>query len=69
CSTAMIYLVLGIALGPAGAGLLHVDIEHDAALLRMIVEIGLLVSLFAIGLRLRVPLSDPLWLVPCRLGL
>ncbi|MBR8047445.1 cation:proton antiporter [Burkholderia multivorans] len=69
CSTAMIYLVLGIALGPAGAGLLHVDIERDAALLRMIVEIGLLVSLFAIGLRLRVPLSDPLWLVPCRLGL
>ncbi|MEB2488067.1 cation:proton antiporter [Burkholderia multivorans] len=69
CSTAMIYLVLGIALGPAGAGLLHVDIERDAALLRMIVEIALLVSLFAIGLRLRVPLSDPLWLVPCRLGL
>jgi uncharacterized membrane protein len=27
------------------------------------------VSLFAIGLRLRVPLSDKLWLVPCRLGL
>ncbi|KVH54752.1 cation transporter [Burkholderia sp. MSMB1072] len=69
CSSAMIYLVLGIALGPAGAGLLHLDLERDGRLLREIVEVALLVSLFAIGLRLRVPLSDKLWLVPCRLGL
>ncbi|MGN7981840.1 cation:proton antiporter [Burkholderia sp. 22313] len=69
CSTAMIYLALGVALGPSGAGLLHLDLERDAPLLREIVEVALLVSLFAIGLRLRVPLSDTLWLVPCRLGL
>ncbi|KVC24387.1 cation:proton antiporter [Burkholderia pseudomultivorans] len=69
CSTAMIYLALGAALGPAGAGLLRLDLERDAPLLRAIVEVALLVSLFAIGLRLRVPLSDRLWLVPCRLGL
>lgn len=68
-STAMIYLAVGIALGPAGAGLLNLDLERDARLLREIVEIALLVSLFAIGLRLRVPLTDRLWLVPCRLGL
>lgn len=69
CSTAMIYLVLGIALGPSGAGLLRFDLERDAPALRVVVEVALLVSLFAIGLRLRVPLSDRLWLVPCRLGL
>ncbi|WP_175885253.1 cation:proton antiporter [Burkholderia sp. BCC0044] len=69
CSSAMIYLVLGVALGPSGAGLLHLDLERDGQLLREIVEVALLVSLFAIGLRLRVPLSDKLWLVPCRLGL
>ena len=68
-STAMIYLVLGVVLGPAGAGLLDLDLERDARLLREIVEIALLVSLFAIGLRLRVPLTDRLWHVPCRLGL
>ncbi|MDR6498441.1 hypothetical protein J2785_001585 [Burkholderia ambifaria] len=65
CSTAMIYL----ALGPAGAGLLHLDLERDAPLPRAIVEPALLASLFAIGLRLRVPLSDRPWRVPCRLGL
>ncbi|KVH09016.1 cation transporter [Burkholderia sp. AU18528] len=69
CSSAMVYLVLGVALGPSGAGLLHLDLERDGPLLRAIVEVALLVSLFAIGLRLRVPLSDKLWLVPCRLGL
>ena len=36
CSSAMIYLVLGIALGPAGAGLLHLDLERDGQLLREI---------------------------------
>ncbi|VWC73400.1 cation transporter [Burkholderia lata] len=69
CSAAMIYLALGVALGPSGAGLLQLDIGRDARLLREIVEIALLVSLFAIGLRLRVPLTDRLWRVPCRLGL
>ncbi|KUZ99802.1 cation transporter [Burkholderia ubonensis] len=69
CSTAMIYLLLGVLLGPAGAGLLHLDLERDAPLLRSVVEVALLVSLFAIGLRLRVPLFDPLWRMPCRLGL
>ncbi|MGZ2749486.1 cation:proton antiporter domain-containing protein [Burkholderia stagnalis] len=69
CSTAMVYLLLGWLLGPAGAGLLDLDVARDAALLRRVVEVALLVSLFAIGLRLRVPLPDPLWRVPCRLGL
>lgn len=68
CSAAMIYLLLGFLLGPAGLGLLHLDMARDATLLRLLVEIAMLVSLFAIGLRLRVPLSDRLWIVPCRLG-
>lgn len=68
CSAAMIYLLLGYLLGPPGIGLLRIDIERDAPLLRMVTEIALLVSLFAIGLRLRVPLRDRLWAVPWRLG-
>jgi NhaP-type Na+/H+ or K+/H+ antiporter len=68
CSTAMLYLAIGYALGPAGAGLLRLDMVADAHALRIVTEIALLVSLFAIGLRLRLPLSHPLWMLPLRLG-
>ncbi|OAJ53063.1 cation transporter [Paraburkholderia ginsengiterrae] len=68
CSAAMFYLAIGYALGPPGVGLLHIDITADAHLLRVITEIALLVSLFAIGLRLRLRILDKLWTVPLRLG-
>jgi sodium/hydrogen antiporter len=69
CSTAMFYLAAGFALGPAGAGLLALSLPRDAAVLRLLTEVALLVSLFAIGLRLRLPVLDPLWSLPLRLGL
>ena len=68
CSAAMFYLAIGFALGPAGAGLLNLNIVGDAHVLRMLTEVALLISLFAIGLRLRVPLFDTLWSLPLRLG-
>ncbi len=67
-STAMIYLAVGAAIGPAGLGMLQLDLARDAKLLRQIAEVALLVSLFAIGLRLRVASLDRLWLLPVRLG-
>jgi sodium/hydrogen antiporter len=66
---AMLYLAAGFALGPKGAGLLSLDIVRDAQLVRMLGELALIVSLFAIGLRLRLPLADRLWVLPLRLGL
>lgn len=68
CSTAMFYLAAGFALGPAGAGLLALSITGDAGMLRILTQVALLVSLFAIGLRLRVPVLDALWSLPLRLG-
>ena len=68
CSTAMFYLAAGFALGPAGVGLLALSLPNDAHILRLLTEIALLVSLFAIGLRLRVPVLDVLWSLPLRLG-
>jgi NhaP-type Na+/H+ or K+/H+ antiporter len=68
CSSAMLYLAIGAALGTPGAGILALDIFRDAHLLRVLTEVALLVSLFAIGLRLRVPLANPLWGLPLRLG-
>jgi sodium/hydrogen antiporter len=67
-SAAMVYLGIGFALGPTGAGLLSLRLPGDVAHLRMISEVGILVSLFAIGLRLRVPPSDRRWTLPLRLG-
>ncbi|CAB3750833.1 cation:proton antiporter [Paraburkholderia humisilvae] len=65
---AMVYLVVGFLLGPAGTGLLMPDLASGAQVLRLITEAGLVISLFAIGMHLRVPLRDPLWQLPLRLG-
>jgi NhaP-type Na+/H+ or K+/H+ antiporter len=67
-SAAMFYLAIGYALGPRGLDLLRLDIVADAHLLRIITEVALLVSLFAIGLRLRLGMLEKLWTVPLRLG-
>jgi NhaP-type Na+/H+ or K+/H+ antiporter len=65
---AMVYLGVGFVLGPAGAGWLKIDVEQHVALLRTLTEAGLVVSLFAIGMYLRVQLSDPLWQLTLRLA-
>ncbi|SIO69511.1 sodium/proton antiporter, CPA1 family [Burkholderia sp. GAS332] len=67
-SAAMFYLAIGYALGPPGMDLLRLDMVADAHLLRIITEVALLVSLFAIGLRLRLGVFEKLWTVPLRLG-
>lgn len=67
-SAAMLYVGIGYALGPSGLGLLQLDLARDAHILRPLTEVALLVSLFAIGLRLRLPLVAPLWALPLRLG-
>jgi NhaP-type Na+/H+ or K+/H+ antiporter len=67
-SPAMLYLAAGFALGPAGVGLVRVDPIANASLLTLATEVALLISLFAVGLRLRVELSDRIWLLPLRLG-
>ncbi|MDR5732050.1 cation:proton antiporter [Caballeronia sp. LZ025] len=67
-STAMCYLAIGLVLGPAGFDLLHIQLDGDATVLRLVTEVGMLVSLFAVGLRLRVPPTDRRWLLPVRLG-
>ncbi|RJG08033.1 sodium:proton antiporter [Noviherbaspirillum cavernae] len=67
-SPAMFYLAIGYALGPSGAALVALDLKQNADVLTLIAEIALLISLFSVGLRLRVELSDPLWRLPWRLG-
>lgn len=67
-TSAMLYLGLGWLLGPDVANLLQTDPTHPAPWLEALAEIALLVSLFAVGLRLEVPLNDRRWWLPIRLG-
>ncbi|WP_347557919.1 cation:proton antiporter [Robbsia sp. KACC 23696] len=68
-TSAMAYLAIGVAVGPIGLHLLEVNANHNTALLRQITEVAMLVSLFAIGLRVRLPPTDRLWMLPLRLGI
>jgi NhaP-type Na+/H+ or K+/H+ antiporter len=67
-SSAMVYLALGWMLGPDGANVLRPDPVAQAALLERLAEVALLISLFAVGLRLGVPLRDSRWRLPLRLA-
>lgn len=67
-STAMLYLGAGILLGPAGAKLLLPSPLEHAVLLERLTEVGLLISLFAAGLKLGLPLNDKRWFLSVRLA-
>jgi sodium/hydrogen antiporter len=67
-TTTMLYLAVGIALGPLGLNVLAIDAFGASALLERLAEIGVIVSLFTAGLKLRVPLHDRRWRVPVLLA-
>jgi NhaP-type Na+/H+ or K+/H+ antiporter len=67
-SASALYLVAGWLLGPQMLGLIALDLRADAPTLERLTEIAVLISLFAVGLRLRVRLTDPLWLTPVLLA-
>lgn len=65
---AMVYLALGWLLGPAAMDVLRPDPLRHAGELERLAEVALLISLFAVGLRLGVPLRDRRWRLPLRLA-
>jgi NhaP-type Na+/H+ or K+/H+ antiporter len=67
-STAILYLLIGVGLGPSGAGWLRIDPIRDAGVLESIAEIAVLVSLFSVGLKMRVPLRHRDWAIALRLA-
>lgn len=68
-STAMLYLATGYGLGPAGWSLLQPDPLHFSVILERVSEVAVLISLFAVGLKLGLPLSDKGWRLPARLAI
>jgi len=67
-SAPMLYLVVGYGIGPAGLGLVTLDPLRDAALLERLTEVAVLISLFTVGFKLELPLSDARWRIPVQLA-
>jgi NhaP-type Na+/H+ or K+/H+ antiporter len=63
-STSMLYLAAGVLIGPHALNLINFDPIAEAAIVERITEVAVIVSLFTAGLKLRVPLRDPLWRLP-----
>ena len=58
----MLYLVIGAGLGPLGWHVIHADPHEQVALFLRVSEITVIISLFTVGLKLRVPLEKQRWL-------
>ena len=67
-SAAMLYLGIGIAIGPWGLGLLVLRPTRDVVLLERLTEVAVLISLFTAGMKLELPLSDKRWRIPLQLA-
>jgi NhaP-type Na+/H+ or K+/H+ antiporter len=67
-TSAIIYLCVGLALGPAGSNVLSFDPIEQSHLLETLTEIAVLVSLFSAGVKMPVPIRWPRWLSAVRLA-
>lgn len=67
-STAMLYLAAGVILGPIGWAVLVIHPLDHALILERSTEVAVLISLFSVGLKLGLPLSNRHWLLPLRLA-
>lgn len=67
-SAAMLYLGVGVAIGPMGLGLLKLDALKNVALLERLTEVAVLISLFTAGMKLKLPLMDRRWRIPVQLA-
>lgn len=68
-SITMFYMAAGYGLGPAGLDMITIDPMTHTVLLERLAEVAVLISLFAVGLKLGLPLSNVAWRLPVRLAL
>lgn len=67
-STAIVYLLVGIVLGPSVSAQFNFNPVEESKLLEVLAELAVLISLFAAGLKLARPVGDRAWWLPFRLG-
>jgi NhaP-type Na+/H+ or K+/H+ antiporter len=67
-TSSLLYLAVGVALGPFALGLIRLDPLSHPHLLERLTEVAVIISLFTAGLKLRMPVTDPVWRLPFRLA-
>jgi NhaP-type Na+/H+ or K+/H+ antiporter len=67
-TSAIVYLAVGMVLGPSCLNLFSFDPTQESELLEMLAQIALLVSLFSAGIKMPVPFTLARWNAPLRLA-
>ena len=67
-STAMLYLAVGVAMGPVGWGLVKLDAFENTLLIERLAEVALLISLFTVGMKFELKKKDLRWRIPVQLA-
>ncbi len=65
---AIVYLMVGLVLGPSALKLFYFDPLSQSALLEQLTEVAVLISLFSAGVKMPVPVTFRRWLGPLRLA-
>lgn len=68
-TSAMVYLLVGCLVGPMGLGLFHFNPLQESALLELLTEIAVLVSLYCAGVKMPAPVIFSRWRNPLRLAI
>jgi sodium/hydrogen antiporter len=67
-TSSIIYLGFGLAIGHHGFDLVKLDVLKNSVLIEVLSEITVIIALFTVGLKLRLPLKDKRWFLPVSLA-
>lgn len=67
-TSAIVYLFIGFVVGPMGFGLFHFNPLEESALLELLTEIAVLISLYCAGVKMPAPVKFSRWRTPLRLA-
>jgi NhaP-type Na+/H+ or K+/H+ antiporter len=67
-TAAMFYLAVGLLVGPSVLNLFHFNPLKESALLEVLTEVAVLISLFSAGVKMPVPFSFSRWRAPLLLA-
>jgi sodium/hydrogen antiporter len=67
-TSAILYLTVGLLIGPNFLNIFHVDPLQQSAILEVVTEIAVLISLFSAGVKMPVPVTSKQWIPAFRLA-